>query len=697
MRLAPLTAVAALFAVSSLTSSAFAKDFYVDPVKGAKTGDGSAEKPWKTLEEVVADKLIQSQQWESYPYAEGKKLVVKNAGAPVKAGDTIYLLDGYHGAPTLAGYYNESVLTIAAAPGAKPKLGKLAFTSGKNWKLVGLSISPANLPTWSNATMFAVEAGGGQGPISDVVIEGCFLEGPGDALAATWTKEDWDTKSPSGLSVRGARVTVRKTHLHNVNFGIVLGGEATDGLVEGNVVDTFSGDGMRGLGDREVFQGTVVKNALQVNDNHSDGFQSWSVGADKKVGTGEVTGIVLRGNLFLNKEKIDLPFAAGMQGIGCFDGTYVDFVIENNVVISDTYHGISLYGSRNARIVNNTVLRRDATQKPVPWVGIFDHKNGTKPINALVRNNLTAALSLVAMGVTEDHNPKVEDADWPALFVDAPKLDFHLKPGASAIDAGVADKAPANDFDGIPRPQGKGIDLGAFEQHEGSVMPVGGSGGTGGTSGVGGSGGTGGTSSSGGGGGTSSGGGGGAAGSGAAGSGTAGTSAGAGTGGASTSGGSGGTISQAAGSSGTGASGQSVGKGGATTGSGASAGAPSSNAGASGAAASGPLDAAGDEDGGCGCRAAVTAPVPFAWSAGGLVLGLVALIRRRLADKLQVVEGIGLPFGSVCSHAKTVLDEEVHFVVASHLHLSGCRVAPQAPPAHWNFGIVKSHCDAGTK
>lgn len=628
MRLAPLRAVAALLAVSSLSSSAFAKDFYVDPAKGAKTGDGSAEKPWRTLEEVFADKLVESQQWESYPYAEGKKLVVKNAGAPVKAGDTIYLLDGYHGAPTIAGYYNDQVITIAAAPNAKPRFGKLALTSGKNFKIVGLSISPSFLPAWSTGAMLAVEAGGGQGPISDVVVESCFLEALPDASA--WTKEDWDTKSPNGISVRGARVTVRKNHLHNVNFGISLGGEAVDGLVEGNLVDTFSGDGMRGLGDRAVFQGNVVKNALQVNDNHSDGFQSWSVGADKKVGTGEVTGIVLRGNLFLNKEKNDLPFAAGMQGIGCFDGTYVDFVIENNVVISDTYHGIALYGSRNARIVNNTVLRRDATQKPVPWVGIFDHKNGTKPTNALVRNNLTGALNLVATGVTEDHNAKIKDADWAALFVDPAKLDFRLKPGSPlAIDAGSADKAPPTDFDGIPRPQGAGFDIGAFERHDGSVQPVGGSGGSAGA-GAGGSGtagtGTGGTASA---GGSAQAGGSSAAGTGGAG--TAGATSAAGAGGTNAAAGS---SAQGGATSAAGAGGQASasGKGGsgAATGAGASAGAPTGAAGASGGGAGAAATAGAEDDAGCGCRVgASSAGAPSLSLTVGLVAALGAALRRR--------------------------------------------------------------------
>lgn len=42
--------------------------------------------------------------------------------------------------------------------------------------------------------------------------------------------------------------------------------------------------------------------------------------------------------------------------------------------------------------------------------------------------------------------------------------DFHLKEGSPCIDAGIDDYGvPATDLDGIRRPQGRGIDLGAFE------------------------------------------------------------------------------------------------------------------------------------------------------------------------------------------------------------------------------------------
>ena len=72
-------------------------------------------------------------------------------------------------------------------------------------------------------------------------------------------------------------------------FGISVSG--ANALVERNTVSNFSADGLRGLGNFGTFQYNVVKNCYDVNENHDDGFQSWSVGTGG-VGTGEVVGVV---------------------------------------------------------------------------------------------------------------------------------------------------------------------------------------------------------------------------------------------------------------------------------------------------------------------------------------------------------------------------------------------------------------------
>lgn len=69
--------------------------FYVDPVNGSMSGDGSSAKPWKTLTEVLnpANKLISTQGHAGTAYTNGTDTALHavNPNGPVKAGDLILL------------------------------------------------------------------------------------------------------------------------------------------------------------------------------------------------------------------------------------------------------------------------------------------------------------------------------------------------------------------------------------------------------------------------------------------------------------------------------------------------------------------------------------------------------------------------------------------------------------------------------
>lgn len=430
--------------------SAFAADFFVDPATGSDAGDGSAAKPWKTLEDVAKSGAL---------------------GTKVHAGDTVWLKSGYHGAPVLAGGDFTPPITVAAAAGQKALVAGLTFQGAKGWVVRGLSISPSHAPAPTVGTMVSIDAASAR-----VTLESSELFSVADASG--WSATDWVNAASSGIAVKGTDVTVRGNHLTNVRFGISI--EGPDALVEKNSVIGFSGDGMRGLGDGDVFQYNVVKD-VYVSDadgdpNHDDGFQSWSVGPNG-VGTGVVKNVVLRGNVFINREDPNQKFQNAMQGIGCFDGMFDGWIVENNVIATDHWHGISFYGMTNSKIVNNTVIDINDVKPGPPWIMVTAHKDGTPSQNVVVRNNLATDFQLDD-GIVNDHNTTL--TDLTPFFVDPAKFDLHLLPNAPAVDTGSADQAPAADLEGIPRPQGNGFDLGAYEWHEPGVMPgTGGGGGAG--------------------------------------------------------------------------------------------------------------------------------------------------------------------------------------------------------------------------
>lgn len=433
-----------------------ATDFYIDPEHGDPAGDGSADKPWRSLQEVIDGGLVESRVWDALPYKPGRRLVPKNEGAPIKPGDTIWLRNGNYGDLTIRKLYNAGVITIAAAPGQTPRLRSLLLQASSHWALKGLHVSPEFGAGPKPRTMIDIQSHSWNGPVHDVLVAECVLQSTADSSG--WSAADWNERSANGIQADGERIVIRGNRLKNVNFGISV--SAAHALVERNTVENFAGDGLRGLGNYSVFQYNLVKNCYDVNSNHDDGFQSWSTGPDG-VGSGEVVGVVLRGNTIINNENQDQPHRGTLQGIGCFDGMFVDWTVENNVVIVDHYHGITFSGARNCRLVNNTVFDPNDKRPGPAALRIGKHKRGTPSSGCTVRNNLVSALHVDGGQMTVDHNLIV--ADPAAVFAAPARFDLQLRAGSPAIDAGSSDLAPRIDLRSTARPQGDAVDLGAYE------------------------------------------------------------------------------------------------------------------------------------------------------------------------------------------------------------------------------------------
>ncbi len=423
--------------------------------------------PWSTLQAVFDQGVIESLKPVNHPHDKGDSLEIKNAGAPVKPGDTIILMTGYHGSIYAVEYYNPLVITIRAGDGQTPRVGSLELRSGCNWHVKGLSISPSHDPVYGQKLLATFSSHGWTGPSYNCTIENCRLFSVEDS--SSWSVQDWNDLSCTGLSLPGDGMKALGNILKNVNFGITVSGDHC--TVARNVIENFSGDGMRGLGDFGTFEYNTVKNCYDVNANHDDGFQSWSY-LNGQVGISTVYNITLRGNLFINRTDPNQPHPGALQGIGCFDGMFENWIIENNVVVTDHWHGITLLGAVNCRIVNNTVVDLNDERPGPAWIRIDDHKNGTPSSNCVIRNNLATSVSYEG-GVTADHNLLVTWDEYPLFFKDFAHFDLRLKYGCPAIDSGSALLSPLNDHLGRPRPQGRSHDIGAFEfSSSAALVPV---------------------------------------------------------------------------------------------------------------------------------------------------------------------------------------------------------------------------------
>lgn len=437
-------------------SDSYGNVYYVDAINGSSSGDGSESDPWKSLQDVIDSQLIESQNWNGLPYNEGSsELIIRNSGAPVKAGDAIYLLDGNYGDVVIKSYYNKKPITIKNYPGHSPTFHSIKLLGVSNWIFDGLTIKRSDPYSPKTSTLFEVLSHGWLGPASNITLENSLITSADEVTE--WSADDWGSKVSDGIKSNADHVVIRNNVIENVRYGLEMRGGNT--LVEYNTINWFTGDGMRGLGDYGTYQYNLVKNSIKINNHHDDGFQSWSYG-EGGVGTGVVKGVTVRGNTFIAFEDPEQPFRGYLQGIGCFNGPFEGWIVENNVAVVDTWHGISFNKITDSKIVNNTVIDIDDTTKETPWIMV----RGMSSKNNVIRNNI-ASKEVVAYQ-TKKHENIVDNNIYGRKlnldnFVDANNYDFRLRPDSEYINAGNPRYAPANDRD--LKFRDRFPDIGAYE------------------------------------------------------------------------------------------------------------------------------------------------------------------------------------------------------------------------------------------
>lgn len=381
--------------------------FYCDPAKGSPQGNGSAARPWRTIEEVLAAKLIQLRG------ADGKPA---NPAAPVKPGDTVLLRSGWHGTIRIAAGYNDQFITLAAEKGQTPQVGWVEIGGGRKWLVRGLTVSPSLAPKALDKPPHDLVMLGerGKDDSSELVVEDCFIYSVLDTK--TWTGKDWVQKPASGiwLGRHGKGHVARNNYVLNTRFGINLC--APECLCEGNVVANFSADGIRATRDGDIVQYNVVKNNFvgekDGDPNHDDGIQVFLF----NVGTGTLRNMVFRGNIIIARERDDQPFPNPLQGLGFFDGPLVNFTVEKNVVCVDHWHGISLYDAQGCTVQDNTVFTR-WPGKLRPWIMLGQKKNEAG--GNTVRNNLAHSFNFKAdPQVKAENNREVTEAAFKQKLAD---------------------------------------------------------------------------------------------------------------------------------------------------------------------------------------------------------------------------------------------------------------------------------------
>ncbi len=421
------TLTVGLFALSCVPS--LSETYFIAPLGAVVSGtpDGTEGLPFPSIDKA---------------FASGK----------VKGGDTLLLKDGAYGAVTIkANAAFDLPVEIASQNGKSAQLDSILLAeTTRNLTFRNLSVWPKN-PATGEAYLIRAYSG-----TSNITLDGLDVRSDPDSINyMKWDSAKWEARKYSGIMLEGPRSLVTRNKLTGIRHGIMV---FNDSKIVDNVVEGYNGDGLRAF-SRSTVRGNRVTNCVQTDGNHADGFQSYSLEGVP------VTNLVVEGNTIIEWTGVaDHPLRCALQGIGLFDGPYDNLTIVNNLISATQYHGISVYGARGARIINNTVVNTLGLVGKYPYIAVHPSKQGVAPKDVLVANNIAMSIQGIASEVDRVVFRNNSLIGVPSqVFENSVAYDYRPKATSGFVDTGDASVAPSTDVSGNMRPYGPLPDRGAYE------------------------------------------------------------------------------------------------------------------------------------------------------------------------------------------------------------------------------------------
>jgi Ca2+-binding RTX toxin-like protein len=247
-----------------------------------------------------------------------------------------------------------------------------------------------------------------------------------DGFEVDGTNYQGGTQWRLGVYTTGSYSVIENNNVHNIAGSITSQGGAgieSDSYYGGSHIDLI-GNVVHDIGPAtgNTIQGIYANASGNVMNNLEYRAAGWGIALWH-----DANHVNVINNTVLNNASGGITVGGGdfINTTGPDDYT----VVANNIVANNSNYGIDEYGATGTHNVytNNLV-----------------YNNGT---DWVLQNGLTASNTVTA-------DPK---------FVNYAGGDDHLAAGSPAIDAGTATNAPSTDLAGAARPQGAGVDIGAYE------------------------------------------------------------------------------------------------------------------------------------------------------------------------------------------------------------------------------------------
>ncbi len=208
---------------------------------------------------------------------------------------------------------------------------------------------------------------------------------------------------------------------------------------------------------------------IEGNEIAHNGFKADNEKSNKEHGiyaTGsdfEILNNVICSNRAYGIQVAAYPFKADNHAGPEFASARRWHIAHNTIAFQQNRAGIVVWQpeATDCVIENNIFFRNAVTLGGGDCQGIDFASSGDSHI---IRNNLFFGPGRTAIqGNSGVYTATANLEDKDPLFANAEQGDFHLREGSPAIDSASAQGDISDDIEGIPRPQGKAPDIGAFE------------------------------------------------------------------------------------------------------------------------------------------------------------------------------------------------------------------------------------------
>jgi hypothetical protein len=399
----------------------------------------------------------------SFPFGR-----IQDALIAARPGDTITLAPGT---------YTENLATVRSGSSGAP------ITLRATQSRTAVVTRPGRVLTVSHAFVviegLVLDGQYGSDDIVRVTTNGHFLV-VRDTEVRRGSKDLIDMDAPQGVLIEGSplhhalNAAGGRTDAHGIVAGAVR-----DLTIRDTEIHTFSGDGLQVDPGRAApgWDGVTIERSkiwLAPLPAPENGFAAGAVPGENAVDT-KAAATNIRSRISI-RDTIAFGFRDGLiRNMAAFNfKEYVDATVDG-VTVFDSEIAFRLRGPANgARVLVKNAVVHDVTsafryENNIQDLRVWNctiGRNVSRTFHAAeapdaildVRNLLS--MPTLTVEAKPSSNLRVNDSS----FVDAAAHDYHLAPASPAVDGGERLNDVTVDRDGIARPQGASLDVGAYER-----------------------------------------------------------------------------------------------------------------------------------------------------------------------------------------------------------------------------------------